>query len=74
MTLRTLLALSILTALSSTAMADGGTPEQRAACRPDVRRFCNKLPPGAGDFEFQACLQAHHDRITPKCRVVLDGR
>ena len=30
----------------SLAIADTGTPEQQAACRPDVRKFCSKLALG----------------------------
>jgi hypothetical protein len=28
--------------VSSIATAQMGTPEEQAACRPDVRKFCNK--------------------------------
>jgi hypothetical protein len=28
---------------AASAAAQNGTPEEQAACRPDVRRFCNKI-------------------------------
>lgn len=60
--------------VSSIASADSGTPEQQAACRPDVRRFCHKIPESAGDRAFEDCLQANHDKLSPKCQQALAGR
>ncbi len=51
----------------------GGTPEQDAACRPDVRRFCHHVDPGSTDSAFLACLQNHRDRLSAKCRHVLES-
>ena len=46
-----------------------GTPQQRAACRPDVVKFCK----GKGDDPgvILACLQSNKDKISDKCRVVI---
>ena len=74
MSLRVLLAAAALAALSSTAMAQfSGTPEEQAACRPDVRRFCYKIPEDQGASAFLRCLQEHRNRLTAKCRAVLES-
>jgi hypothetical protein len=39
--------------VSSIATAQMGTPEEQAACRPDVRKFCYKIPRSAGNKAFQ---------------------
>jgi hypothetical protein len=72
MTFRKTLLILILAGASSAAVAQSsGTPEEQAACRPDVRRFCGKLPPGAGDMEYLKCLEVHRDDLTKKCLAVL---
>ena len=40
MSVRQISLAAALIVLSSGAMAQSDTPEERAACRPDVRRFC----------------------------------
>jgi hypothetical protein len=57
--------------VSSIAMAQMGTPEEQAACRPDVRKFCYKIPRSAGIKAFQNCLVSHQNRLSPKCKSVL---
>ena len=71
--IRKLVLATVLTAATSAAFAQGGTPEQQAACRPDVRRFCHSSPPGSGDGAFLACLQQHRERLRRACREVLEG-
>jgi hypothetical protein len=56
-----------LTAMPSMATAQVGTPEEQAACRPDVRRFCYKIPQSAGEKVFQACLEANREKLSMKC-------
>jgi hypothetical protein len=60
----------MLISASSLAQA-GGSPEEQAACRPDVRRFCHHLRTDEGDMAFLACLQEHRAKLTPKCLNVL---
>ena len=50
-----------------------GTPQQRAACRPDVRKFCRSVPENAGPFAFLACLQQHREKLSRGCRGVLES-
>jgi hypothetical protein len=72
-----------LTLVSSSAFAQGskakvpetarsGSAEDQAACRPDVRRFCHKLDPDAGDLTFLACLKEHRDKLRKACNGVLE--
>jgi len=71
MFIRQILTTLFVVGISSAAMANSGTPAEQAACRPDVRRFCAKLPQNAPDGDFLACLQAHREKLTPKCLAVL---
>jgi hypothetical protein len=57
--------------VSPIATAQMGTPEEQAACRPDVRKFCYKIPRSAGIKAFQNCLVSHQNRLSPKCKSVL---
>jgi hypothetical protein len=57
----------------SLAMADAGTPEQRA-CRPDVRKFCSKLAPGSPDRAYEDCLEMNRDKLSAKCQRALAGQ
>jgi hypothetical protein len=60
--------------MSSAALAQTypheNTPEDRA-CRGDARRFCKDDIPD--QFKVGSCLQAHKDRLTRGCKIVLDG-
>jgi len=58
-------------ALSSVAFAESGTPQEQAACRPDVRRFCHTVKERDGDDAFLACLELHRDNLSTACRDVL---
>ena len=70
---KTLLTLALVS-LSSLAYAQSGTPEQQAACRGDVRRFCSKLPKGAGDQDYEQCLRMNQAKLSAKCRKVISGQ
>ena len=73
MSMRTLLMSAALISLSSAAMAQMGTSEEQAACRPDVRRFCYKVRESDGSNAYLQCLQQHRDRLSQRCRAVLEG-
>jgi hypothetical protein len=60
----------LLTGVTTTYAS--GTKAQEDACKPDVRRFCYRLHPDAGDDAFLACLQQVRPRLSPKCRRVLE--
>jgi hypothetical protein len=53
--------------------SDMGTPEQRAACGPDVGRYCKSVKPEDGPFAYLACLQANRAKLRPACVKVIDG-
>ena len=77
---RTLLALFFI-GVASTALAqtnapttpEMGTPEQRAACGPDVRRYCKSVKPEDGPFAYLACLQDHREKLHAACLKVLES-
>jgi hypothetical protein len=76
MMFRRILLTLVLSAVSSTAFADtsgSGTPEEQAACRPDVRKFCAKTPPADTDTNtyYLTCLETHRDQLSIKCLNVL---
>ena len=48
-----------------------GTPEEQAACRPDVDRFCREAVPDT--FRVLVCLQSERARISAPCRRVLES-
>jgi Cysteine rich repeat len=66
------LAVALLV-VSSGATAQSGSPEEQAACRPDVRRFCYKIKENEGSNAFLQCLQEHRARLSPRCRAVLES-
>ena len=48
-----------------------GTPEQRAACTPDVFRLCTEFIPDP--TSITACLRNKFRDLSPACRVVMTG-
>jgi len=46
-----------------------GTPEDRAACEPDVQRHCRSAIPD--QLRVLACLQDNRSRISRACQGVL---
>jgi hypothetical protein len=46
-----------------------GTPEDRAACEPDVKRHCKAAIPD--NMRVLSCLQANRQRISKACQGVL---
>jgi hypothetical protein len=67
---KVLLTLAFIS-VSSMALAASGTPEEQAACSPDVRKFCQKVPPGSEDSAYLACLENNRDALSIKCLNVL---
>lgn len=69
---RFILTFIALTAFSNAATAQGssGTPQDRAACRESVKRFCTSAIQG-GDLVVLSCLQQNRARISKECQQVL---
>jgi hypothetical protein len=69
------LRLSVLIAVSLSMSAPvfaQGTPQQRAACRPDVVKFCKGK--GEDPGVLLACLEDNKEKISDKCRKVIDDK
>jgi hypothetical protein len=69
----TLFSLALIMTSSLSSMAASGTPEEQAACRPDVRKFCHHVKEDAGDTAFLACLQEHRAKLSTKCSALLES-
>lgn len=68
-----LLGLVSLAGLSAAQAQDyRGTPEQRAACRPDVYRLCAGEIPNVR--AITRCLERNMSRLSPPCRSVFANR
>jgi hypothetical protein len=52
------------------AWAQSGTPQEQAACRSDVRKFCAQVT-GSDNQKYQDCLQSHVKELSQKCQQVL---
>jgi hypothetical protein len=72
MSVRQISLAAALLVLPSSVMAQSGSPEEQAACRPDVRRFCYKIKESEGSNPFLQCLQEHRAKLSARCRAVLD--
>ena len=66
-----LTAAMIAMTVASAAFAQG-TPQQRAACRPDVAKFCKGK--GEDPGVLLQCLEDNKDKISDKCRKVIDEK
>jgi hypothetical protein len=64
------LAAIALCAVSGAALASG-TAEEQAACRPDVRKFCQSV--GTDEFVVLTCLQQNREKLSKACRKVLES-
>jgi hypothetical protein len=55
-----------------------GTKEERAACAPDVAKFCKNTIPAdpkapVDVLAVSGCLRSNKAKISAACRTVLDG-
>ena len=64
--------VAVLALMPLSAVFAQGTPQQRAACRPDVVKFCK----GKGDDPgvLLNCLEENKDKISEKCRAVIEQK
>ena len=63
-----LIAAAVALLVADAAFAQG-TPQQRAACRPDVAKFCKGK--GEDPGVLLQCLEDNKDKISEKCRKVI---
>ncbi|HLH47736.1 MAG TPA: hypothetical protein VKV96_00225 [Roseiarcus sp.] len=71
--LRSMLLAAILLGASTAAYADMGTPEQRAACAPDVRKFCHKVKESDGADAYLQCLELNRSKLSARCVGMLQS-
>jgi hypothetical protein len=67
-----LLSAALVACVSSTVVgqqSQQGTPDERAACAPDVRKFCKSA--NDDTMRVLACLQANRGKISAACNKVL---
>lgn len=60
-------------AASTTAALSSGTPEEQAACRPDVIRFCKPSGSGNDEMAILFCLKENRTKISKACLKVLEN-
>ena len=67
-----ILSAAAVFAPAASAQKLSGTPQEQAACRPDVAKHCKGLQ---GDDEniFVDCLVSHAPQLSQKCRKVLEA-
>lgn len=68
---RTLIITAVLVVLSSTASMSSGTPEEQAACKPDVIRFCKNS--STDEMVILFCLKENRAKISKACLKVLES-
>ena len=61
--------VAIILFVSTPAIAQDMTAEQRAACKGDYEKFCEGTMPGGG--RIIACLSKQNDKLTVACKKVL---
>ena len=61
--------IAVALAATTTAALAQGTPQQRAACRGDVAKFCKGLGDDPG--LILDCLEKNKDKIAEKCQKVI---
>ena len=68
----TFVAVALAVSLPTWAQAASqGTPQEQAACRPDVRKFCRSVKPGSRSSVFLRCLKANRENLSDACAAVL---
>jgi hypothetical protein len=64
------MALAQETAQATPEQMQMGTPEERAACRPDVRKHCSKIDISKGETHL-GCLKLNREKLGKACQDVL---
>jgi hypothetical protein len=62
-------AVSIMGQNAASAQGAQGTPEQQAACQPDVMRLCGNFIPDVD--RIVACLKYNEPNLNPACHDVM---
>ena len=64
--------IAVLACAPLSAAFAQGTPQQRAACRADVVKFCKGK--GEDPGVLLSCLEENKDKISEKCRKVIEEK
>ncbi len=72
--MRTTILATVLTfaALTTPALAQDLTAEQRTACKGDYDKYCKGTMPGGG--RILACLGKQHAQLSSACKQVVDAQ
>jgi hypothetical protein len=65
-----LTALALCLLATGASAQQGGTEQEKAACSPDVKKFCTPVI-GQGDLVILSCLQQNRPKISRACNQVL---
>jgi hypothetical protein len=68
---RTALLTVAFLSVSTMSFAEMGTPEQRDACGPDVRKFCYKIKEADGSDAYLQCLELNRCKLSTRCLDML---
>lgn len=63
------ISVAILLGLSSSVALAQGTEEQRQACQPDAKRFCEQV--GFDTARIAQCMGQNYRKLSPGCRQVM---
>jgi len=66
------IAIALLFASLTAAMAQDFTAAQRAACKGDYNKFCKGTRPGGG--RVLDCLSKQRDQLSESCKKVVDAQ
>jgi hypothetical protein len=68
--------LGAVLALAALAPARAYSPQDRAACEPEMKRLCSAMDLAGALFGFyggiEACIHRHYGEIALACRAVID--
>jgi hypothetical protein len=72
------LVLALFTVSTASFAQQGGlqgTPQEQAACSPDVFKYCKPLlnSNSPSTFSILACLKGNREQLSKACRAVLDS-
>jgi hypothetical protein len=68
--MRALLAVLVSAGAFQARAEEGGrgTPDEQAACKPDVFRLCSEFIPN--EARIVACLKHNREKLSPACKKV----
>jgi hypothetical protein len=71
--LATMILSASTAAYAQSSGSEMGTPEQRDACGPDVRKFCYKIKESDGQDAYLQCLELNRSKLSARCVGMLQS-